>query len=312
MLRERAWSSSVRKAAKTLLGLGANRQKSRGPRRHGRSLSEPRDSQVEEPPLTPSPRSRVSPRIAEQDIYQMAEQDIYLLWSPTSQPSALDNSLHLMYHLHKAAAPWQQRHPLQLYCLNSHLRGNGGGESWQQQRQGLQLSQLVPLATMVIPELATLTQPPTHCARSHHFHHLPIALRAPVRSPHPRTTSWCTCESGRQEWSTRSAEWDSSPEPRPSRTTQNNNNSSGWQTEEPKGDSPAQCPAKLKALVTTLWVWELLEIEPQKVTKAHCQQAPTSGMLCQLFCKRWKIRCYFQARSHPIIIADDLHQSSLP
>lgn len=94
--------------------------------------------------------------MAEQDIYLTAEQDIYLLWSPTLQPGALDN-LHLMYHLHKAAAPWEQGHPLQLYCLNSHLGENGGRESWQQQWQGL--SQLAPLAAVVVPELPTLTQP---------------------------------------------------------------------------------------------------------------------------------------------------------
>lgn len=63
----------------------------------------------------PSPTSHVSPR--------MAEEDIYPLWSPSSQPRALDNSLHLMYHLHKATAPWEQGHLLQLYCLNSQLWG---------------------------------------------------------------------------------------------------------------------------------------------------------------------------------------------
>lgn len=35
-------------------------------------------------------------------------------------------------------------------------------------------------------------------------------------------------------------------------------------------------------------------------------------MECSANCKRWKIRCYFQARSHPIITADGLHQSPLP
>lgn len=101
-------------AAKTLLGLGATRQKSLGTRRHGQSLSEPVDSHVEDLHPPPAPH-HVSPR--------MAEEDIYLLWSPSSQPRAPDNSLHLMYHLHKATAPWEQGHLLQLYCLNSQLWG---------------------------------------------------------------------------------------------------------------------------------------------------------------------------------------------
>lgn len=63
---------------------------------------------------------------------------------------------------------------------------------------------------------------------------------------------------------------------------QNSNNPRVWQTEEPKWDGPAQCPAELKALVSTSWVCRLFEIETQKVTKAHGQQAPTSGVLCQL------------------------------
>lgn len=135
------------------------------------------------------------------------------------------------------------------------LGGNDSRESWQQQWQGLQLAQLAPLAATVVPELPTLTQPLTHCSLS------------PLPSPSNGTAGSCGVPISPYHLLMYLGIWEAGmtyyicrmglhPEPRPPHhsTTQNSNNPSGWQTEEPKGSSPDQCPAELKALVSTLWV----------------------------------------------------------